>query len=103
MAANGSNDFRDGFGVHQTGCAAAKEYGVQDAAFGFGCCARQFGQISVAPCFLINGAGDVAVEIAIGAFGLAKRPVDVETKAALLPVFSQNSPSAASQRKRHGG
>ena len=39
---------------------------------------REVGQQGVAPRVLVDGVADVAVEVAIGAFGDAERPVDVE-------------------------
>ena len=40
----------------------------------------QLGQIGAAPGDLIDMLGYVAVEVTIGAFGLAKGPMDIDTK-----------------------
>ena len=39
---------------------------------------REVGEQRVAPCVLVDARADMAVEVAIGAFGDAERPVDVE-------------------------
>ena len=49
---------------------------------------------------MVDVTRNVAVEIAIGAFGGAKWPVDVEAKATLFPIFSQNSQRSVS--RMHG-
>ena len=40
---------------------------------------------------LVNLAHDMAVEIAIGAFRGAERPMDIEAEPDLLPIFTQSS------------
>jgi hypothetical protein len=52
---------------------------------------------------MVDAARNVAVKIAIGAFGGAKWPVDVEAKAALFPIFSLNNQRSVSQMHWRGG
>src|SRR5206468_5757736 len=58
--------------------SAAEEDGGQRAARQKPCLMREIGEQGVAPVILIDARADVAVEIAIGAFADAKRPVNVE-------------------------
>ena len=39
-----------------------------------------------------HGFGNVAIEIAIGAFGSAKGPVDIDPKTAVAPISRKNTP-----------
>jgi len=45
---------------------------------------REIGQQRLAPCLLVDRLADMAVEIAIGAFGDAKGPVDVKGERRLV-------------------
>ena len=74
-------------GIHQAWRSAPKEDRSQDAAFGFGPDAFNLAQIGRLPGFLVNLRDNVTVKIAIGAFCLTKRPVNIEAKAAMFPVF----------------
>ena len=72
----------DGLGRHQRRGAAAEKDGLQPAA------RRQPGEVTdlgdqrIAPAPLVDRGLDMAVEVAIGAFGPAERPVDVEAERA---------------------
>ena len=89
--------------IHQARRAAAKENrGQHPALQGLGV-SVDFAQVGPQPAGLVDFAADMAVEIAIGALGLAKRPVDIEAEAPLLPIFRQNSLSSAWRRRRPDG
>ena len=80
-------DGRDQFRVHQAGGAAAEKHGLQDAALGICTNPVNFGKVGCLPARLVNLCRDMAVEIAIGALRLAKRPMQIQAKAAVAPVF----------------
>ena len=86
------DDLCDRFRFHQAGRAAAKENGIQHPTPGFGGRALQFDKIGIAPSGMVNPAADVTVEVTIGAFRLAKGPMDIKAEAPVLPVVSQSSP-----------
>jgi hypothetical protein len=69
---------RHGRRVHQGGGAAAEEDGAELQAGRAACFIGEVGEERVPPGRLVDGFTDVAVEVAIGAFGDAERPVDVE-------------------------
>ena len=62
-----------------------------------------FGAKRIAKNLGIDIIADMRIEIAIGAFGGAKWPVYVEAKAALFPIFSQNSQRSVSQMHGRDG
>ena len=77
---------RHGVGIHQAGRAAAEEHAAQHPARGQSGAAAQFRQIGAPPAVMVDRGGDMRVEVAIGAFGGAERPVQVQAEAARLPV-----------------
>ncbi len=85
--ADAVKDALDGGGFHQGGRAAAEEDGVQDAALGQGTDAVDFGFERLQPPGLVDTGGDVAVEVAVGAFRLAEGPVEIEAEAGVAPIF----------------
>ena len=66
------------FRVHQRGRAAAEEDRGQPPVRETVQRAVQFRQQRLAPARLVDAVPDMAVEIAIGAFGLAEGPMDIE-------------------------
>jgi hypothetical protein len=64
---------------------------MKDPPFGFLRYALNLGHKGHSPCIMIDRARNVTVKIAIWAFRGAKRPMDVQAKAARFPVFKQNS------------
>src|SRR3546814_19545320 len=61
---------------HKRGVAAAEE-DRSEPAFGLRCLMREISEQSPTPQILIHRIADMAVEIAIRAFGDAERPMDV--------------------------
>ena len=70
-------------GSIERGRAAAEEDGADGARADFISGAVDLGQVGGLPVGLVNCGSDMAVEVAIGAFGFAERPVDVDTEAAV--------------------
>ena len=103
MAPDRADDVCNDIGIHQTGRAAAEEDRVKYAARCLIGSALKLGKIGIPPSGLVDLAANVAVKVAIGTFRLAKWPMDIEAEAALLPIFSQNSPQSVSQRHPRGG
>ncbi len=89
--------------MHQAGCASAKKNGVENAVGQFFRDTVQLTNIGARPSRLVDLSHNVAVEIAIRAFGLAKWPMDIEAKATVLPIFSQNCPRQISGTRQPGG
>ena len=88
-AAGGLNDAGHGLGGHQAGGAAAKEDAVEHPARGLG---RQTGDLATIggqPARLVDGRRDMAVEVAIGTFRRAERPMDVKRKAPCPPILGK--------------
>src|SRR3546814_2650667 len=69
---------RHRFGRHQRGGAAAEE-DRSEPAFGLRCLMREIGEQSPTPQILIHRIADMAVEIAIRAFGDAERRSEEHT------------------------
>jgi hypothetical protein len=94
--ADAVEDPLDGGGLHQGRGAAAEEDGVEDAALGQGADAVDFEFEGAEPLSLVDAGGDVAVEVAVGAFRLAEGPVEVEAEAGVAPVVHQGNRAATS-------
>ena len=78
MIACGVDHRRDRRGLHQRRRAAAEEDRGQRAAGQQPRFVREVGEQRLAPRILVDALADMAVEVAIGAFADAERPVDVE-------------------------
>ena len=89
--------------MHQRGCATAKEDGIQQAIRKQLAHAAQFGLIGGHPGRLIDLGNHMAIEVAIGAFGLTERPMHVETKAPVAPIIHQNTPAQTAPMRGHDG
>ena len=76
------DDRRHRRGLHQRRRAAAEEDRAQRAARRQRREMVELGHQRPGPAPMVDAAADMAVEVAIGAFGLAERPVDVEREAA---------------------
>ena len=93
---------RHGRGLHQRRSPAAEKDRGQLSAGKEPCLVRKVGEQSLAPRVLIDLRPNMAVEIAIGAFGNAKRPMDVEGERfrGLLKVHKVQSLTRARSRLR---
>ena len=76
-----------GLGRHQARCAAAEENRPQPAAAEPGGLPGQLGAQRLAEAILVDPVADMAVEIAIRAFGQAERPVNVEGEVVHRPLY----------------
>ena len=82
VIADRPEDRFDGRGLHQRGRAAAEEDGGDRASPGQRGAMRDFGAKRLDIAILVHGrAPDVAVEVAIWAFGQAERPMHVDAEA----------------------
>ena len=93
----------DQFGVHEAGRPAAKENRFEDATLGQLPDSFDLGQIGARPAILVDGRDDVTVKVAIGAFRLAKWPVNVEPKAPVFPILRQSNPLLVWRTHPRGG
>ncbi len=85
---------RDSGRRHERGRAAAEEDAVEPPP---GCRLRiviELRQQCTAPALLVDALAHMAVEVAIGAFGAAERPVDIEAEAAVVLLAPGNSGEA---------
>ena len=78
-------------GIHQGWRAATKENRIQNPRWGERGEAVNLKKQGITPTRLINGFGYVGIEIAIGAFGLAKWPMNIKPEAPVLPILSQSN------------
>src|SRR5690606_8321138 len=90
------DDRRNGLRLHQRGCSAAEEDagdGAWSRAFAH---MRYFPRESVGETRLVDRlAAYVAVEVAIGAFGRAKRPMDIDAEARTVVRHFHDSRASA--------
>src|ERR1700750_1113809 len=95
MLARDPDQCRYGSRVHQRRRSAAEE---DRRELPFGKQSRLVGEVRkqcLAPCIVVDAIADMAVEVAIGAFADAERPVDVERKR-----FAAHSFSAATSLRK---
>ena len=85
---------------HERRCAPAKEDAVERPARGRTGVVIEFGQQGAAPARLVDLLADMTVEIAIGAFGTAERPVQINTKAAVARSVGHHAGRQASASRR---
>src|SRR5689334_16324268 len=69
---------------HQRGCAATEKHAVEPAPSRGPGVVIELRQQGGSPALLIYALAHMAVEIAIGAFRTAERPVDVDAKPAIV-------------------
>ena len=78
MGASGGDHGGGGAGFHERRGAAAEEDASQPTVRRRGGVVVEFSQQRIAPAGVVDGLGYVAVEIAIGAFRLAERPMNIK-------------------------
>ena len=78
MAMHGLDHGADGGGLHERRRAAAEEEAGKRAPPGPSAMEGELGQKGSAPAPLVDGSGDVGVEVAVWALGQAEGPVDVD-------------------------
>ena len=106
IGGDGIQDAGDGAGLHQRGRAAAEEDRGDASPLGQLGAVRKFGSERLDESLLVDGLGpDVAVEVAIGAFGLAERPMHIDREAGMsglidLARHSSPCPSRVQRLKR---
>ena len=83
----GAEHRRDRFGRHQRGRAAAEENRAELSAGRLGCFMREVSKQALAPGGLIDAVADMAVEVAIGAFRHAERPMDIKRERRRLGIM----------------
>ena len=72
---------------------------IEDAALGQGADTDDFGLERLKPAGLVDAGGDVAIEVAVGAFRLAEGPVYIQAEASVAPVVHQGKQALTSLAK----
>src|SRR4051812_15237392 len=95
MHARGLDQRRHRRGLHQRGGPTTKKDGFQPSSGQQTGLMSEVGEQRLAPSVLVDAVADMAVEVAIGAFADAKRPVDVERQG----LAAHSSSAATNLRK----
>ncbi len=94
---------RDRFGRHQRRRAAAEEDRRHDPPACFGSVMVELGEQGAAPTNLVDRGSDMAVEVAIRAFRLAERPMDVDREGRdLRPIPGRRFDQIPAKRRGAG-
>ena len=99
----GVEDGRDDLGLHQGGRSPTEEDAAQEARARFLRNTFYFRNISRKPPVVVDPRRDMGVEVAIGAFRLTERPVDIKPEIPRACRVRQDQRSSPAWRRRRRG